>query len=249
MIYNSPEYWLNKKRNTPKHFLTFVSPEVFLIKTSVGSKIWDGVLEYSTDTETWIEWDGSEISAVYGDNKYALYFRGTGNTIITGGTDTDIKYLLITGADIQCSGNIETLLDYATVESGKHPTMASGCYHSMFNGCTALTQAPSLPATTLASSCYHSMFRGCTALTQAPSLPATTLAKTCYYSMFNGCKKIKLSDTKTEEYTQDYRIPVSGTGTTASRALTSMFSGTGGTFKSTPQINKTYYLSSSNTIV
>ena len=67
--------------------------------------------------------------------------------------------------------------------------------------------------------------------------------------MFNGCKKIKLSDIKTEEYTQDYRIPVSGTGTTASRALTNMFSGTGGTFKSTPQINKMYYLSSSNTIV
>ena len=34
----------------------------------------------------------------------------------------------------------------------------------MFEGCTALTQAPALPAITLASSCYASMFYGCTKL-------------------------------------------------------------------------------------
>ncbi|MBQ6029125.1 MAG: hypothetical protein IJL24_06325, partial [Treponema sp.] len=33
-----------------------------------------------------------------------------------------------------------------------------------------------LPATTLANSCYSGMFSGCTSLTAAPSLPATTLA-------------------------------------------------------------------------
>ena len=32
------------------------------------------------------------------------------------------------------------------------------------------------------------MFSGCTSLTQAPSLPATTLANFCYDSMFNSCK-------------------------------------------------------------
>ena len=31
----------------------------------------------------------------------------------------------------------------------------------MFNGCTALTTAPELPATTLANSCYQNMFSGC----------------------------------------------------------------------------------------
>ena len=69
-------------------------------------------------------------------------------------------------------------------------TLAPNCYEGMFYGCKALTQAPALPATTLAPSCYHTMFNGCTALTQAPALPATTLAKYCYYIMFYGCKAL-----------------------------------------------------------
>ena len=128
-------------------------------------------------------------------------------------------------------------------------TLANSCYRSMFRGCTSLTAAPSLPATTLANYCYYYMFQGCTSLTAAPSLPATTLAKYCYPSMFQGCSKIKLSATASGTYTKAYRIPKSGTGTTASGALSGMFGSTGGTFKGTPEINTTYYLDKSNTIV
>ena len=64
------------------------------------------------------------------------------------------------------------------------------CYEEMFNGCTSLTTAPSLPATTLGVSCYQSMFKGCTSLTTAPSLPATTLENYCYQMMFNGCSSL-----------------------------------------------------------
>lgn len=67
--------------------------------------------------------------------------------------------------------------------------------------------------------------------------------------MFMGCTSLKLSSTKTDEYTQKYRIPSSGTGTTAYNALTNMFTNTGGTFKGTPSINTTYYLSTDNMIV
>ena len=119
----------------------------------------------------------------------------------------------------------------------------------MFYGCTSLVQAPALPATTLAESCYSNMFSGCTALTQAPALPATTLAEYCYSAMFRGCTALKLSSTQTGEYIQEYRIPSSGTGTTATNALTSMFFNTGGTFTGNPSINTTYYLSSDNMIV
>ena len=66
-------------------------------------------------------------------------------------------------------------------------TLAEYCYYSMFSDCTGLTAAPALPATTLASNCYFSMFSGCTGLTAAPALPATTLAEYCYYSMFSDC--------------------------------------------------------------
>ena len=130
-------------------------------------------------------------------------------------------------------------------------TLANYCYNFMFYNCTSLTTAPALPATTLAESCYESMFDGCESLTTATALPATTLATYCYYGMFYGCTKIKMSTTKTGEYQTEYRIPKSGTGTTATAtdALLDMFIDTGGTFKGTPEINTTYYLSTSNTVV
>ena len=126
-------------------------------------------------------------------------------------------------------------------------TLAMWCYGSMFRKCTSLISAPELPATTLASSCYRLMFSGCTSLTTIPELPATTLANFCYLSMFQDCTNIKLSTTQTGEYQTVYRIPKSGTGTTATDALTDMFTSTGGTFTGTPEINTTYY--TSNTVV
>ena len=67
--------------------------------------------------------------------------------------------------------------------------------------------------------------------------------------MFSGCTNLKLSSTKTNEYMQEYRIPSSGNGVTASSALSGMFINTGGTFTGTPSIDTTYYLSSDNMIV
>ena len=338
----------------PIPYLTFSSPNSFTLAVRDTTKHWDGILEYSTDTSTWSTWDGTTtLSSATSGSDNVLYLRGTGNTVITGASHS-YKWIL-TGTDISCIGNIENLLDYATVESGKHPTMADNCYFSMFNGCTsliqapellattlayacyeymfsncasltqapsvlpattlaiecyyymfsnctsltqapsvlpattladycyfgmfngctsltqvptlrattlayscysnmfagctALTQAPALPATTLADGCYMYMFRKCTSLVQAPALPATTLADGCYKYMFQNCTLLKLSSTQTGEYTVAYRIPTTGTGTTASNALTNMFTSTGGTFTGTPSINTTYYLSNTNTVV
>lgn len=307
-------------------YLTFSSPNSFTLKVNDTTKHWDGTLEYFASDRTWTVWDGTPtLSSVDNDGEYVLYLRGTGNTKITG-DNTNYKWVF-TGSDISCIGNIENLLDYATVESGAHPTMAtdcyssmfdsctsltqapampattltegcyyymfygctsltqapalpattlanfcyqsmfsgctsltqapdlpattlaSNCYNSMFMGCTSLTQAPALPAITLATSCYFNMFNGCTALTQAPALPATTLTNNCYYSMFRGCTGLKLSTTQTGEYTVAYRIPTEGTGRTATSALNDMFTGTGGTFTGTPEINTTYYLSSDNMVI
>ena len=307
-------------------YLTFSSPNSFTLKVYDATKHWNGTLEYSTDASTWSTWDGTTtLSSATSRSKNVLYLRGTGNTVITG-IDSEYKWVL-TGSDISCIGNIESLLDYATVQSGNHPTMTSNCYSAMFSNCTALTHAPSLPATTLADFCYSAMFQGCTSLTQAPALPATTLAEGCYQGMFEycasliqapalpattladycyfamfqyctsliqapalpattlatycyysmfydctsltqapslpattlaancynqmfyGCTRIKLSSTKTGEYTVAYCIPFKGTGKTATNALYNMFAGTGGTFTGTPSINTTYYLSNTNTIV
>ena len=126
-------------------------------------------------------------------------------------------------------------------------TLAHSCYGYMLSGCKKLIIAPELPATTLANNCYSYMLQGCTNLTTAPSLPATTLTPYCYNNMFYSCTKIKISTTKTGSYQTDYRVPTVGTGVTAPDALTNMFTGTGGTFTGTPNINTTYY--TENTIV
>ena len=64
------------------------------------------------------------------------------------------------------------------------------CCRDMFNGCTSLTTAPLLPATTLSSQCYYSMFYNCTSLTTAPVLKAETLVTECYRQMFRGCSSL-----------------------------------------------------------
>ena len=204
----------------PPAYLTFSSPNSFTLAVNDATKHWDGTLEYSTDKNTWTVWDGTTtLSSAASGGENVLYLRGTGNTKI-GYLDADITldYIpwVINGTDVRCDGNIEALLDYATVEAGQHPTMAEDCfiglfigctalitppalpattlatycYAYMFSGCTGLTQAPTLPATTLVSDCYNSMFQGCTSLTQAPALPATTLASECYSNMFNGCTSL-----------------------------------------------------------
>lgn len=119
-------------------------------------------------------------------------------------------------------------------------------YRSMFYGCTSLTTPPALPATTLGAYCYAYMFSGCTNLIFLPELPAMVLATYCYNRMFEDCKKIKIYKTEGEDHTIPYRVPSSGTGTSAFQALLAMFMSTGGSNiggNGTISINTTYYTS------
>ena len=172
-----------------KSYLTFSSPNSFTLAVNDMTKHWDGTLEYFASDKTWTTWDGTNtLDSINNDNEYVLYLRGTGNTMITG--DSQSYHWILNGSDIACVGNIEYLLDYITVESGEHPIMMDYCYSYMFQDCTGLTQAPTLPATTLTYYCYSNMFQGCTGLTQAPELSATRLAEGCYKEMFYGCTSI-----------------------------------------------------------
>lgn len=121
-------------------------------------------------------------------------------------------------------------------------TLTYQCYFGMFESCKNLTIPPALPATNLAAECYKHMFQYDISLTKIPKLPATKLEQECYAYMFRGCTSIKLSTTQTAEYRTVFRIPSSGTATSATNALLSMVDNTGGTFSGTPSINTTYYL-------
>ena len=50
----------------------------------------------------------------------------------------------------------------------------------MFQGCTGLTSAPELPATTLANDCYNSMFQGCTGLNYVKCLATNISASSSH---------------------------------------------------------------------
>jgi len=70
--------------------------------------------------------------------------------------------------------------------------VSQACYYQMFLGCENLVTVPSdlLPAIYLANDCYSYMFEGCTALTKAPTLPAKVLKESCYEQMFYGCESL-----------------------------------------------------------
>ena len=165
---------VGEETSTP--YLTFIGDEGQDFTLKATNKEWDGTLEYSTNHTTWSELNTTAVNSAKG----VLYLRGSGNTKFY--TSNGVR--LVLSAKASCIGNIQTLLQY-----DNPPTIISTnkCYHSMFYGCTGLTTAPELSATTLANSCYSSMFYGCTGLTTAPNLPATTLAESCYSSMFYVC--------------------------------------------------------------
>ena len=170
-------------------------------------------LQYSVNGGDWKDVEaGTEVP--FGGTKGNLRLRGTN----TNGTASGLNaYSTITftnkNVKVACTGDIRTLLDwrnYSTVDTQKAKfcnlfrgctsltaapelkatTLADGCYKSMFYGCTSLTDAPELPATKLAYECYYGMFQGCKSLTDAPELKATTLAINCYSSMFQGCTSL-----------------------------------------------------------
>ena len=166
-------------------YITFSGVGPFTI-FSEGGKSWDGIIEYSTDGESWTEWNGTETISSVDDQ---ILLRGTGNTYITNGQTSSVGFRFA-GSQIYCSGDIETLLDYSIAVSGGHPVMAERCFAYLFSRCDLLLSAPDLPATILSSRCYAFMFFNCTSLQASPDLQATILASECYYGMFTGCKAL-----------------------------------------------------------
>ena len=171
-------------------------------------------LEYSVNGGEWKN-VVADTGVDFGGDKGNLRLRGT-NTNGTASADAPYSTIKFTDDNVKvaCKGDIRTLLDwknYSTVETKNArfcnlfegcsvltsapelpaTTLADNCYSAMFSGCTSLKSAPKLSATTLASGCYSSMFYDCKSLTSAPTLSATTLANSCYSGMFNGCTSLE----------------------------------------------------------
>ena len=203
---------------TPIPYVTFKAEQAqtFKMTTMSGYKI--SGLEYSVNGGEWKN-VVADTGVDFGGDKGNLRLRGT-NTNGTASADDQSTITFTTDSNVKvaCTGDIRTLLDwknYSTVETQNArfcnlfagcsvltsapelpaTTLADDCYSGMFFGCTSLTSAPKLPATTLAFGCYSIMFSECKSLTSAPKLPATTLADFCYNSMFVGCTSLTSAPT------------------------------------------------------
>ena len=246
-----------------KGAVEFVSSTAMTIKpiyTNAGV-----TLQYSLNGTSWT----TISSGATTPSANVIYFRGqtTGTKSLYTSYDSSNAWAFTGATNLECNGKLDRLLQNALgndddiltignlcfasmfynsatlIKAPELPatTLATSCYLYMFFGCTALIVAPELPATVLSQYCYERMLENCTSLTTAPALPATVLVDSCYKQMFQGCTKIKLSTTLTGIYDTAYRIPTTGTGTSANDSLFNMFTSTGGTFTGTPTINTTYY--------
>ena len=132
---------------------------------------------------TWTDYTiGTDITINTGEE---VSFRAKANR--TSANGDDYFRFNMTGK-IEAWHNVMSL--YRTNDFATYKSVVVFAFTFMFHGCTSLTKAPVLPATTLAEYCYHSMFSQCTSLTKAPALPATTLAEHCYYNMFSDCTSL-----------------------------------------------------------
>ena len=83
-------------------------------------------------------------------------------------------------------------------------TLTNYCYNGLFAGCSGITRAPKLPATTMKIGCYAEMFRA-TSIVEAPALPTTVFQPysydaegehgsiDCYMQMFQDCTDLTVA--------------------------------------------------------
>ena len=142
--------------------------------------------------------EGNPMSLLFGDNFIGqtslsgksnafFYLFSKNNNLISA---SNLKLVATTLSDRCYRAMFNGCTSLTTAPTLPATTLATGCYSFMFQNCRSLTTAPELPATKLANSCYQLMFQSCTSLATAPELPATKLAKRCYDSMFLGCTSL-----------------------------------------------------------
>ncbi|MCR5498756.1 MAG: leucine-rich repeat protein, partial [Paludibacteraceae bacterium] len=171
-----------------------------------SSKVWfrntnnQPDIQYSLDNgETWETW-GNQVPILLKNTGDKVYVRGVnpdgfshtiGYTILASqnpevAANTHNTAFGMSGR-IAASGSVMSLIDGV----GEADTIPCNyCFSYLFAGCSALTKAPELTATTLADYCYSRMFGECTSLSQTPEFPATQLANTCYSAMFINCSDL-----------------------------------------------------------
>lgn len=123
---------------------------------SFTGNLWDGVIETSTDKETWTEYDGlHDVPATQSGTEYCLYMRGRGNSHIIGNVNgLSISPFWPDGSEISIYGYIESLIDWETFQKDERLSLANVRLYQVFAGntthpesCSWLIRCPSIAAT------------------------------------------------------------------------------------------------------
>lgn len=122
-------------------------------------------LEYSLDGVTFAPWAYTTSGGVHtydvinlGNIGDKVYFRGINNSM---SIDATYYSNFILSGSVKSGGSVMSLIDNNGFTT---EILSNGCFRNLFYGCTSLTSAPELPATTLSANCYLQMFRGCSSL-------------------------------------------------------------------------------------
>lgn len=117
---------------------------------------WDGIIETSTDKETWTEYDGlHDVPATQSGEEYCLYMRGRGNSYIIGTISGQyISPFTPDGSEISIYGYIESLIDWETFQKYERLSLKDVRLNFAFAGnpdlpesCSWLIRCPSIAAT------------------------------------------------------------------------------------------------------
>lgn len=164
---------------TPTNCLVFQSAEPFEIRLLNGTQ--DGSVEYSTDGRNWTKLSGNStirVTSVVNGLRYNVMLRGM-NTVV-GNLDEGFSILQgISGENVQCVGDIKTLLNY---EHPDEAVLGTAAFAFLFQFMEALSVAPDLTAKTLSEGCYTYMFFGCSTLAFIKMLATDITASSCLTS-------------------------------------------------------------------
>ena len=123
---------------------------------SFTGKLWNGIIETSTDKETWTEYDGlHDVPATQSGKEYCLYMRGRGNSYIRGNFNgSPISPFWPDGSEISIYGYIESLIDWETFQKDGRLSLIGVSLPYSFAGnkslpecCSWLIRCPSIAAT------------------------------------------------------------------------------------------------------
>lgn len=146
-------------------------------------------LEYSTDNgETWQAFEVGSTSIGLAPGERAYFRAGSAGNVRLASYDYSYNYFDFSQA-VRVGGNILSLLSQTEITA--IPTSDNFTFSNLFRDQTALVDASALvlPSNITGHGLQYT-FQGCTSLTAAPHLPATTLADACYAYLFTNCSAL-----------------------------------------------------------